>query len=201
MFPVSNNAQSVVNALLNRLKELHVTIKPNSPVEELHYEDGRVKKVILKTGETIEAKDVVIAVGGKSVPHTGSTGDGYPWAKKAGHTITDLYPTEVPLTSDETFIQERILQGLSLRDISLSVLNHKGKSIITHRMDMIFTHFGISGPAVLRCSQFVVKELKKGISKRVTMKIDALPDQNEDMLFQQMLKKVKEEPKKAAKML
>ena len=199
MFPVSNNAQSVVNALLNRLKELHVTIKPNCPVEELHYEDGRVKKVILKTGETIEAKAVVIAVGGKSVPHTGSTGDGYPWAKKAGHTITDLYPTEVPLTSDETFIQERILQGLSLRDISLSVLNHKGKSIITHRMDMIFTHFGISGPAVLRCSQFVVKELKKGISKRVTMKIDALPDQNEDMLFQQMLKKVKEEPKKAAK--
>lgn len=199
MFPVSNDAKSVVNALLTRLKQLNVTIKTNCPVEDIDYENGRVAKVLLKTGETIETKAVVVAVGGKSVPYTGSTGDGYPWAKKAGHTITDLYPTEVPVTSNEPFIKERILQGLSLRDIGLSVLNHKGKSIITHKMDMIFTHFGISGPAVLRCSQFVVKELKKGTSKRVTMKIDALPSQNEEVLFQEIMKKVKEEPKKAAK--
>lgn len=199
MFPVSNDAKSVVNALLTRLKQLNVTIKTNCPVEDIDYENGRVAKVLLKTGETIETKAVVVAVGGKSVPYTGSTGDGYPWAKKAGHTITDLYPTEVPVTSNEPFIKERILQGLSLRDIGLSVLNHKGKSIITHKMDMIFTHFGISGPAVLRCSQFVVKELKKGKSKRVTMKIDALPSQNEEVLFQEIMKKVKDEPKKAAK--
>lgn len=199
MFPVSNDAKSVVNALLTRLKQLNVTIKTNCPVEDIDYENGRVAKVLLKTGETIETKAVVVAVGGKSVPYTGSTGDGYPWAKKAGHTITDLYPTEVPVTSKEPFIKERILQGLSLRDIGLSVLNHKGKSIITHKMDMIFTHFGISGPAVLRCSQFVVKELKKGKSKRVTMKIDALPSQNEEVLFQEIMKKVKEEPKKVAK--
>ena len=199
MFPVSNDAKSVVNALLTRLKQLNVTIKTNCPVEDIDYENGRVAKVLLKTGETIETKAVVVAVGGKSVPYTGSTGDGYPWAKKAGHTITDLYPTEVPVTSNEPFIKERILQGLSLRDIGLSVLNHKGKSIITHKMDMIFTHFGISGPAVLRCSQFVVKELKKGKSKRVTMKIDALPSQNEEVLFQEIMKKVKEEPKKVAK--
>ena len=199
MFPVSNDAKSVVNALLTRLKQLNVTIKTNCPVEDIDYENGRVAKVLLKTGETIETKAVVVAVGGKSVPYTGSTGDGYPWAKKAGHTITDLYPTEVPVTSKEPFIKERILQGLSLRDIGLSVLNHKGKSIITHKMDMIFTHFGISGPAVLRCSQFVVKELKKGKAKRVTMKIDALPSQNEEVLFQEIMKKVKEEPKKVAK--
>ena len=199
MFPVSNDAKSVVNALLTRLKQLNVTIKTNCPVEDIDYENGRVAKVLLKTGETIETKAVVVAVGGKSVPYTGSTGDGYPWAKKAGHTITDLYPTEVPVTSNEPFIKERILQGLSLRDIGLSVLNHKGKSIITHKMDMIFTHFGISGPAVLRCSQFVVKELKKGKAKRVTMKIDALPSQNEEVLFQEIMKKVKEEPKKVAK--
>src|SRR5690606_8581305 len=119
-------------------------------------------------------KAIIIAVGGKAVPHTGSTGDGYSWAKKAGHTITELYPTEVALTSKETFIREKTLQGLSLRDIELSVLNKRNKPIITHRMDMIFTHFGISGPAVLRCSQFVVKELMRG-RQTVSMVLDVLP--------------------------
>src|SRR5690625_6983049 len=93
-----------------------------------------------------------------SVRYTGSTGDGYAWAKKAGHTITELYPTEVALTSDAQFIQAKTLQGLSLRNVALSVLNKNDKPIVTHQMDMIFTHFGISGPAVLRCSQFRSEE-------------------------------------------
>ena len=104
---------------------------------------------------------VVVAVGGKAVPQTGSTGDGYPWAEKAGHTVTDLYPTEVPLLSNEPFIVSKELQGLALSDVAVSVLNTKGKSLITHQMDMLFTHFGLSGPAILRCSQFVVKERRK----------------------------------------
>ncbi|MBC8923863.1 NAD(P)/FAD-dependent oxidoreductase, partial [Escherichia coli] len=79
----------------------------------------------------ISASAVIVAVGGKSVPRTGSTGDGYAWAKKAGHTITELYPTEVPITSSEPFIKQKVLQGTSLRDVSLSVLNAKGKPIIT----------------------------------------------------------------------
>src|SRR5699024_7870252 len=134
-------------------------------------------EVILKNGEKITAKSIVIAVGGKAVPHTGSTGDGYAWAKKAGHTVTTLFPTEVALTSSESFIKNKDLQGLSLRDIALSVLNKKNKPIITHQMDMIFTHFGIWGPAALRCSQFVVKELMKG-RKTVTMLLDLLPHQS-----------------------
>ncbi|MFL6517224.1 MAG: aminoacetone oxidase family FAD-binding enzyme, partial [Bacillus sp. (in: firmicutes)] len=143
MFPVSNKAQSVVDALLNQLEKLRVRIFKNSPVEDLFYENGTVSAVLLKDGQKLSAKSIVIAVGGKSVPHTGSTGDGYAWAKKAGHTITDLFPTEVPVTSSEPFIKNKALQGLSLRDIDLSVLNPKGKPIISHRMDMIFTHFGI----------------------------------------------------------
>lgn len=131
--------------------------------------------------------------------HTGSTGDGYPWAKKAGHTITELYPTEVPVTSDEPFIQEKRLQGLSLKDIALSVLNPKGKKIITHQMDMIFTHFGISGPAVLRCSQFVVKSMKKWNLDKVTMHLDSLPDFHEEELFQKVNQEVKNNPKKSVK--
>ncbi len=155
--------------------------------------------VKLKDGQTFSTDAVVIAVGGKSVPHTGSTGDGYAWAKKAGHTITELFPTEVPVLSNEKFIKEKTLQGLSLRDISLSVLNPKGKSMITHRMDMIFTHFGISGPAVLRCSQFVVKAMKKWNLTEVTMQLDILPDQNKEEVFQTLMKEIKAEPKKAIK--
>ncbi|RBP03968.1 NAD(P)/FAD-dependent oxidoreductase [Rossellomorea aquimaris] len=199
MFPVSNRAMDVVEALLKRMKELKVDTRTSTSVEEVLYENGETVGILLKDGETIAAKAVVIAVGGKSVPHTGSTGDGYPWATKAGHTITDLFPTEVPLTSDEPFVKKKELQGLSLRSVDLSVLNPKGKKIITHKMDMIFTHLGISGPAVLRCSQYVVKAMKKWNLTHVAMQIDSMPDQNEEQLFQTLHKQVKEEEKKAAK--
>ncbi|WP_066386171.1 BaiN/RdsA family NAD(P)/FAD-dependent oxidoreductase [Neobacillus mesonae] len=199
MFPVSNKAQSVVDALLQQLEKLNVRVYKNSPAADVMYDDGRVSAVLLKDGQKCYAKSIVIAVGGKSVPHTGSTGDGYAWAEKAGHTITDLFPTEVPVTSGEPFIQNKTLQGLSLRDIELSVLNPKGKALISHRMDMIFTHFGISGPAVLRCSQFVVKAMKKWNLSQVTMSLDALPDRKEEELFKEIVKLVKAEPKKSIK--
>ncbi|MCM3093576.1 MULTISPECIES: BaiN/RdsA family NAD(P)/FAD-dependent oxidoreductase [unclassified Cytobacillus] len=201
MFPVTDKAQSVVDALISRLKELKVDIKTDSPIQDVHYDNGRVKSVELQRGDMFEADAVVIAVGGKSVPHTGSTGDGYAWAEKAGHTITELFPTEVPLTSSESFIKEKTLQGLSLRSVALSVLNPKGKALITHRMDMIFTHFGISGPAVLRCSQYAVKAMKKWNLNEVTMNLDVLPDLKEEPLFQEVSKKIKDEPKKIIKNL
>ncbi len=199
MFPISNRAQSVVDALLNYMGEMDVNIRTNSPVQEVLFDQGRTVGVLLKNGETIRSRAVVVAVGGKSVPQTGSTGDGYPWAQKAGHTITELFPTEVPLTSAESFIKNKTLQGLSLRDVALSVLNPKGKTIITHQMDMIFTHVGISGPAVLRCSQFVVKAMKKWGLEEVIMNLDALPEINQEELFQKLKKTMKDEPKKAIK--
>ena len=199
MFPVSNKAQSVVNVLLQRLDDLHVVVKTNSPVETVLYQEGNKKVVKLKNGESFETTSLIIAVGGKSVPQTGSTGDGYKWAKKAGHTITELFPTEVPVTSNEKFIKEKSLQGLSLRDVALSVLNAKGKSIVTHKMDMIFTHFGISGPAVLRCSQFIVKELKKSKNHEVVVNLDIFPDKKEEALFQEINGLIKTEPKKNMK--
>ena len=199
MFPISDKSQSVIDALLRKLSELHIKVLMNRPVQTVHYQDGQAKSVQLKNGESYDTRAVVIAVGGKSVPHTGSTGDGYAWAEKAGHTITELFPTEVPVTSNEPFIKEKQLQGLSLRSIGLSVLNQKGKAIITHRMDMIFTHFGISGPAVLRCSQFIVKELKKSASKEVIVSLDIFPDKKEDALFQELSTLLKKEPKKSIK--
>ncbi|HLR40177.1 MAG TPA: NAD(P)/FAD-dependent oxidoreductase [Virgibacillus sp.] len=197
MFPISNSAKTVVNTLINKLEQLHVEIRMNTPVQAIHYDEAE-HTVILQDEQHIQTKAIVIAVGGKAVPHTGSTGDGYAWAKKAGHTITEIYPTEVALTSNEEFIKNKSLQGLSLRDVSLTVLNKKKKPLITHQMDMIFTHFGVSGPAVLRCSQFVVKELMRG-SQSVSMVLDALPDKNEDKLTKDVLKSMAENPKKSLK--
>jgi len=199
MFPKSDSAQSVVAALVNELGRLKVDIRLETPVDDVLYEQGKTVGVKLKSGETIAANAVVVAVGGKSVPQTGSTGDGYPWAEKAGHTVTELFPTEVPIVSNEPFIRHRTLQGLSLRDVALSVLKPNGKPIITHRMDMLFTHFGISGPAALRCSQFVVKALKNAADGAVAMSIDALPDITQEELFQRLVQLGKKEPKKAVK--
>ncbi len=199
MFPVNNEAQSVVDALITRFRKLSGNIIINSPVKKVRYQGECATGIELRDGRVIDAKRIVIAVGGKSVPATGSTGDGYAWARAAGHTITDLFPTEVPLVSDDIVIRKRLLQGLSLQNVAVSVLNPKGKPIVTHRMDMIFTHFGLSGPAILRCSQFVVKAMKKYQLNSCTISIDALPDIQLEPLFQEILAKAKSGAKRTAK--
>ncbi len=197
MFPVSNSARSVADAMINRMEKLGVTIFMKTPVKKVLYENGKVKGVLLQDGQVKTSYSVIIAVGGKSVPRTGSTGDGYGFARDAGHTITELYPTEVPITSKEPFIVSRVLQGISLRDVSLSVLGKKNKIVVTHRMDMIFTHFGISGPAALRCSMFVNQALRK--QETVTMELDFFPDIGLEDVHQNVFKLLEENPKKAVK--
>ncbi|MFS0574812.1 NAD(P)/FAD-dependent oxidoreductase [Sporosarcina sp. 179-K 3D1 HS] len=199
MFPVSNKAKDVVDALLTEMDRLGVQVKLESRVKKLLMDDEKVLGVRLESGEEIRSHAIVVAVGGKAVPQTGSTGDGYPWAERAGHTVTDLYPTEVPLLSSEPFIALKELQGLALRDVSVSVLNAKGKTLVTHQMDMLFTHFGLSGPAILRCSQFVVKERKKNGNQPVDIRIDSLPSMNEEKAFQFVHTSLKDDPKKAVK--
>jgi hypothetical protein len=199
MFPTTDKSRTIVEALKNIMEELHVTLYLASPVDTVLYEEGKVTGVRLQDGKDIHATSVILSTGGRAMPKTGSTGDGYQWAKKAGHTINTLYPTEVPLTSSESFIQERTLQGLALRDVTLSVLNKKGKPAISHRMDMIFTHFGISGPAVLRCSMFVFQVMKRDKTNHATMKIDALPDTSEGELKQSFQKILKDSGDKSVK--
>lgn len=199
MFPVSDRAQDVVDALTGELKRLNVEIRLQTPVSKLLMDEEKVLGVRLIDGYDIHSKTVIVAVGGKAVPQTGSTGDGYAWAERAGHTVTELFPTEVPIISNEPFIQSRELQGLSLRDVAVSILNQKGKPIITHKMDMLFTHFGLSGPAALRCSQFVVKELKKNGGNPVQLRIHTLTGYNEESCFQYILQQVKKETKKSVK--
>jgi predicted Rossmann fold flavoprotein len=196
MFPISDSAKDVVQALLKKVRSVGVQIKTNTAVKRLLYNDEHVIGIETLDGEVWKTKNVIIATGGKSVPHTGSTGDGYAWAKAAGHTITSLFPTEVPITSDEHLIQTKALQGLSLRDVTLSVINPKGKPVTSHRGDMIFTHFGFSGPIALRCSQFVIKQQKKTGKRNIPISIDLFPDEHISKIEQDLQAKRKAHPKK-----
>ncbi|WP_044640821.1 BaiN/RdsA family NAD(P)/FAD-dependent oxidoreductase [Risungbinella massiliensis] len=199
MFPVTDKAQSVVEALLRRVRESGVEIRTNLGVKNVLYQEGRTVGVELMNGEKYYADAVIVAVGGKSVPHTGSTGDGYAWAEEAGHTITELFPTEVPLTSSDKLIKEKMLQGVSLRDVSLTVRNAKGKALVIHRGDMLFTHFGLSGPMALRCSQFVVKERKKHPERDVAIEIDLFPNLTLGQLTEQLQQNIRNNPKRQMK--
>jgi predicted Rossmann fold flavoprotein len=199
MFPVSDKAKTVVEALINKAKNQGVSININCPVESVTYKDGLTSGVKIKTGEIIQSKTVIIASGGKSVPHTGSTGDGYAWAEDAGHTITELYPTEVPLVSREAFIQSKELQGISLRNVAVAVWNPKGKKVVEHEGDLLFTHFGVSGPTALRCSQFVYKIKKQFEVPTAKISIDLFPQKSVDEIYNLTMDLAKNESKKAIK--
>lgn len=199
MFPVSNQSQDVLDALIKTLHDHHVTIKEQHVVTSVEKQDEGYFIVKLQDGTTYQAKSIIIATGGTSVPQTGSTGDGYRFATALGHHITPLFPTEVPIKSNAPFIKKQQLKGLSLSNVGLSVLRKNGKKRITHQMDMIFTHFGISGPAALRCSQFVYYEQKAQHQTHIKMQIDAFPDVKEDALKQQIEQKLKSQPDKHIK--
>jgi len=200
MFPSTDKAKTVVEALLREVRRCGVEMAVMRKAERVLYDGGRVSGVLLGDGNIVAADCVILATGGKSVPHTGSTGDGYAWAIEAGHTIADLYPTEVPITSDAGWIRSRELQGLSLRDVELAVMNGRGRAITKHRGDMIFTHFGLSGPAALRCSGFVSQALRDGQGP-VSVGIDWFPDESGETLAAEWLKQAADEPRKALKTL
>ena len=199
MFPVTDKSKTILEALMAKMEQLNVTILTDNPVATVLYEDGAVKGVSLEDGEEIHGSAIILSTGGRAMPRTGSTGDGYKWAKKAGHTLKPLYPTEAPILSDEPFILDKTLQGLSLRDVALSVLNKKEKKVITHQMDMIFTHFGVSGPAALRCSMFVHQTMGRDKSDFVTMTLDVLPTFSSGQLNQKFQQLIKNEGDKSLK--
>lgn len=175
MFPKTNSAESILNVFIDEIKKRGIYVKTKAKVNKLIFKNGKVKGVVLKNGEKLYGDAIILAVGGMTFPNTGSTGDGYKLAKSVGHEITKPFPVEVPLTSNEVFIKNNTLKGLSLRNISLSVLNKKGKVMATQNMDLIFTHFGISGPSALRCSYFVHKEQEKSGESEVTLSLNSLP--------------------------
>lgn len=199
MFPVTDKSRTVVEALLKIIDRLNVTVYAEAPVKSVLFDNGETTGVLLMDGRKLTSSSVILSTGGRAMPRTGSTGDGYQWVKKAGHSLKPLYATEVPILLNERFIEKRTLQGLSLRDISLSVLNKKGKVVISHQMDMIFTHFGISGPAVLRCSMFIHQTMKRDKTDEVTMTLDALPKMSNEELKQKFQKLIKDDGAKSTK--
>lgn len=201
MFPTTDKSQTILDVFLREIQRLNIEVRKQTPVQSLWLDDGHYQGVILEDGEKIASKTLIIASGGKAYPRTGTTGDGYRFAKQLGHTITDLFPTEAPVTSDEPFIKDKTLQGITLPDISLSVIDQNGKTVIRHDMDMIFTHFGVSGPAVLRCSMFVNTTLKKEGGKYVRMCLDIVPDRSANELTQDLLARQKDNKKALANVL
>ena len=160
IFPITDHSQDVLECFIKKLNKNNVEIHYNEKVEEILYKEKEGEKIVkgIKTNkEVIEADKVILATGGKSYPLTGSTGDGYDLAKKLGHTIKDIKPSLVPLEIYEKDICKE-LQGLSLKNVSIKLLDsEKNKNIYEDFGEMLFTHFGVSGPIILSSSAHLVR--------------------------------------------
>ncbi|WP_029543523.1 NAD(P)/FAD-dependent oxidoreductase [Selenomonas sp. AB3002] len=159
VFPVSDKAQDVVDAMVSRLHELEVKIETEAAVKDILTEEGRVKGVRLKSGAIYKAEAVILAVGGASYPGTGSSGDGYEMAGNLGHHIIPIRPSLVPLTTEEDWVQE--VQGLSLRNVRAELLVD-GKTELSLFGEMMFTHYGVTGPVILSMSREASGYLTEG---------------------------------------
>lgn len=157
VFPKSDSALDVRNTFMKLLKRYHVKVNLEEPVRSIEVVDGVVRGVTTDKGR-YDADAVIIATGGKSYPATGSTGDGYRLAQEVGHTVTDIRPSLVPIVTEEAWVKD--LMGLSLRNVEVSLIA-KNKMQAKLFGEMMFTHFGITGPIVLSLSHTVGKLLKK----------------------------------------
>ena len=175
-FPTSDRAEDVRMALERETKKAGVDVKLNSKVCGIEIEDSRVKSVVLENGK-IDADKIILATGGKSYPLTGSNGEGYEIAKKLGHTIKDVRGSLVPLIADKSVCSR--LQGLSLRNVGIILYDaEKDKKIYSDFGEMLFTHFGVSGPTILSGSAHLLryKDVDKKISNgKIVLKIDLKP--------------------------
>lgn len=152
VFPMSDKSSDIIKCFERYMNENNVKVIFNTSVIDIISENNIIKGVKTSEGNTILCDAVILATGGKSYPYTGSTGDGYRLAKKLGHTITEIKPSLIPLVTKEPWVKD--LMGLSLKNIELYV-KYRGKQIYRDFGEMLFTHFGISGPVVLSASRRV----------------------------------------------
>lgn len=182
VFPVSDHSSDVITALSRALKRAGVLVKLHTKVTGLWIEGDTVLGVVLEKGKKISADAVVLATGGCSYQSTGSDGDGYTFAENCGHTVTERRPSLAPLTAKESYVKE--LQGLSLKNVKVTVKKQK-KVLYEEFGEMLFTHFGISGPLILSASSLVGKELENG---ELAMRIDLKPALSAEQLDRRILR-------------
>lgn len=198
IFPLSDRSLDVLQAFENEMKKNNVKIYTETEVKEIKIKDNAVNKVIYlnkRSGivEEILTEKVILATGGKSYPLTGSTGDGYKIAKELGHTITKISGSLVPLISKNEDLQLcQSMQGLSLRNISMKIVDEeKNKKIYEDFGELLFTHFGVSGPTILSSSAHILryKNVEELLQKgKIKLQIDLKPALNEEKLNLRLLR-------------
>jgi predicted Rossmann fold flavoprotein len=176
VFPKSNRAADIVSAMAAFLKGAGVEVRLSAEVKELNF--GAEKRVCTDSAE-FSARSVIVATGGLAYPATGSTGDGYRFARACGHAVTQLRPSLVPLRAAESWVAE--LQGLSLKNVCIK-LSHEGRVLYEDFGEMIFTHFGVSGPIILSASRFINQP------SRYELSIDLKPALTEAQLDSRLLR-------------
>ena len=171
LFPVSDKAVDIVDALVKAARRAGVRILTGRTVQTIRVAEGRVCGVVAGT-ETLPADAVILSTGGLSYPGTGSTGDGYRMAKELGHTVTPLTPALVPLEVTESWIGE--LQGLALKNVS-AVVRINGRKVDSDFGELMFTHFGLSGPIILSLSQAASRALKQTPRPEIVVAVNLKP--------------------------
>ena len=188
VFPESDRSSDVITVLRKELERLSVMIRYKSEVSKIITKDGSFFGLTLKSSnETFLGDAVIIATGGLSYPVTGSTGDGYTFARSLGHTVTPLYPSLVPLHTKEAFVKD--LMGLSLKNIEITVTSG-AKQIYRDFGELLFTHFGVSGPVILSASSYIIPFLKE--KEPIKLEIDLKPALTEEMLDTRILRDFEE---------
>jgi hypothetical protein len=201
VFPVSEKAVDVLEALKRYLLKNKVDIALDKQVSRVVFKDNKIETLIVGDKE-IRAKQYIFCTGGKSYPTTGSTGDGFKWARDLGHNTSELSPALVPIKVKENWVKE--LQGLVLKDVGISVLarssegGQRDKKYFQETGDILFTHFGLSGPAILNISKKIGELLKQGEVKLV---LDLCPNLRIEELDKKIQDKINKNPKKFLKSL
>jgi predicted Rossmann fold flavoprotein len=182
VFPVSDKAQDVADVLIRYAKNNKVKIMLDSPLKGIKICNNCIKSIFMRDGKEYECDSVVLSTGGASYPRTGSTGDGYTIAKSLGHTVVPPNPSLVPLEIVETWVKE--LQGLTLKNISIAIINKNGKKVYSDFGELLFTHFGVSGPVILSGSRHIIGT-ENNSNKLI---IDLKPALSEQMLYSRLCK-------------
>lgn len=193
VFPVSDHSSDVIRGLERRMRELGVKVHLEAKVLEIKCADGRFSHLVLEGGKAIEGQACVIATGGLSYPTTGSTGDGYRFAESLGHSVTQCMPSLVPIEAAEDWV--RSLQGLSLRNVAAVIYDGR-KELYRDFGEMLFTHYGVSGPLIISASSYVGKKLMK---KNLLLEIDLKPALTEEQLDLRVLRDFDEKHNKQFK--